>query len=142
MHYAQTIIDAAVAALEPLPSLVEVTSSNMFDAADTPAARVILVTEQLEEGSRGMSPTFEARTMALRITLLIAGDDVQRTMNEVRGEVEAVLPAALEAVADCAYLGEVVPDPITTEQDREILSVNLDYVVEYSTVMGDPSQRV
>lgn len=141
MHYAQTIIDAAVSALDGLATLTGgVTSKRFFPEPATASARVRMAGEELPEAFRIASQ--ETRSMLLQVDIYVASSDVQRDLNEIRGEVEAALPAALEAVADCAYMTGIAAPEIEVDQDRETLVATLDYTVEYATAVGDPTTRV
>lgn len=145
MHYRQTILDAAVTALNGTTSLAgRVTDKNAFPAevdADTPYARVLLVSEERDEAQDAMSTTTLPRMLTLRVNVLIAGSDVQRQGNAVLEEVEGVLPAALKPVSDCTWFDEATFD-VAADQDRETYNAQVDWSVYYVTDLGDPSTRV
>lgn len=142
VHHRQTIIDAAVSALDGLTSLTGgATSSRFFAVSIEPAARVSIPVERLEPEERTMSGNVEPRVATLRVRVYASGSDVQREMNAVLDEIEGALPAALAAVSDCAFLVSVSSE-IEAEQEQETMASELDYLVSYGTVLGDPSTRV
>lgn len=140
MHYRQTLIDAAVAALQGLATLTGgATSARFFAEPATASARVLAASETLPEAWRDGEQ--ENRQLTLQVQVFVTGDDVQSDLNTILDEVEGALPSALEAVSDCAYLNGMTVT-IETDQDRESLLAELDYSVEYSTALGDPATRV
>lgn len=141
MHHRQNILDAALTALQGLATLTGgATSSRFFDEAETDSARVVVVNELLPEQEQ--VPEEDTRTLTIRVLIMIAGHDVQRTMNAISEEIEAQLTPALEAQSDCVRLLSITPSDIQTDSDREAILVAIDYAVDYSTAVGDPSMRV
>jgi len=142
MHYRQTIIDTATAALEPLPSLGgRVSSRNFYAVPESPAARVYVFSEELPSEQWVSEPKLEARVLQLRITIMVSSNNSQSDMNGVLEEVEGVMGTALDGVADCAR--QIQQEwTFETDQDNESLAVNVDYAVWYTTAIGDPANRV
>lgn len=140
MHYHQTIIDAALAQLQALNTLTGGASSTRFFAEPTPNSARVFMT------SFARPPDIMVRgrddwVMLLTVTLFVRSDNAPEALNTILEELDNLLIPALEVVADCATQEGPSRIELAVDQDREVLAVDIDYSVEYATVLGDAATR-